>query len=81
MIVIADVVDWAAILEVIWVSLLAGIGVTMVYAVAIVGLTRAADLSRHGRVPEAVLLGALGAVALVVVVASVVFGIVAMTSK
>ncbi len=40
---IASIVDTQALLEVIWVSLVAGIGVTAVYGVAIVGASRAVD--------------------------------------
>ena len=60
----------------IWVSLAAGIGVTAVYGLAIVGATRAIELGRAGRSGEAALFGALGVVAMAAVVAAVVLGIV-----
>jgi hypothetical protein len=74
-------VDWDALLQVVWVSLLTGIGVTAVFAVAIYGATRAVDLSRDGRVVEAWLFAAVAVAALVAVGAAVVLGIVAMTDK
>lgn len=74
-------VDWDALLQVVWVSLLTGIGVTAVFAVAIYGATRAVDLSRDGRAAEAGLFGAVSVVALLVVGGAVIFGIVAMTDK
>ena len=43
------VVDWGALLEVIWTSLLAGIGVTAAFALAILGATRAVDLRPRGQ--------------------------------
>ena len=45
---IASIVDTDALLEVIGVSIVAGIGLTAVYGVAIVGATRAVDLGRRG---------------------------------
>ena len=75
------VVDWEALLEVIWVSLLAGIGVVVLYALALLGATRAADFSREGRIAEAALFGVLCVAALVGVTASVVFAIIVMTQK
>jgi hypothetical protein len=78
---LAEIVDTHALLQVVWVSLLAGTGVTAFYALAILGATRAADYSRAGRTGEALLLGVLCVVALAVVAASVVFGIVVMTQK
>jgi hypothetical protein len=74
--VIASIVDTGDLLEVIWVSLAAGIGVTAVYGLAIFGGTRAVDLGRQGRSGEAALFGALGVVAVATVVAAVVLGIV-----
>jgi hypothetical protein len=74
--VIASIVDTGDLLEVIWVSLAAGIGVTAVYGLAIVGATRAIELGRVGRSGEAALFGALGVVAMAAVVAAVVLGIV-----
>ena len=74
-------VDWDAVLQVAWVSLVAGVGATSAYAIAIFGLTRAVDLSRSGRPAEAGLLAVAGLAALVVVAGAVVLGIVAMTDK
>lgn len=77
----AEIVDTHALLQVVWVSLLSGTGVTAFYALAILGATRAVDYSRAGRTGEAVLLGILCVISLAVVAASVVFGIVVMTQK
>ena len=74
-------VDWDALLQVVWVSVLAGIGVTSAFAMAIYGTTRAVDLSRNGRVAEAGLFALVAAAGLLAVAAAVVFGIVVMTDK
>jgi len=80
--VLADpVVDWAGVLEVVWSSLLAGVGVTAVFALGILGATRAMDLRRDGHAAAAGAYVALTAVAFAGVAAAVVFGIVVMTQK
>lgn len=78
---IATVVDTGDLLEVVWVSLVAGIGVTAAFGLAIVGSTRAMELGRAGRPGEAVLFGAMGAVAMVAVLCAIVYGIVVLTDK
>jgi hypothetical protein len=74
-------VDWDALLQVVWVSILTGIGATAVFAIAIYGAARAVDLGRDGRVAEAGMFAAVAIAALIAVGAAVVFGIVAMTDK
>jgi hypothetical protein len=77
--VIATVVDWDALLQVIWVSLVAGVGVTAAWGFALLGSTRALELGRAGRVGEAAIYGVVGLAGLVAVVAAIVFGIVILT--
>jgi hypothetical protein len=78
---IGSVVDGDALLEVVWVSLAAGIGVTAAFGAGILGATRFVDLSRSGRAGEAVVFGLLALLGFAVVAAAVVFGIVVMTDK
>ena len=62
-------------------SLIAGVGVTMVFAVAIWGAARFADLSRSERPVAAGGAAVLAAVALIVTLAAITLGIVVMTKK
>jgi hypothetical protein len=78
---IAEVVDWDGLLRVLWASSLAGVGVSVAFAVAILGTTRAVDRRRDGRTAEAGLFAVVGAVALAAVAAAIALGIVAMISK
>jgi hypothetical protein len=78
---VASIVDTSALLEMLWTGALAGVGVTGVFAVAIVGATRAVDLSRDRRPIEAVVFGLVGVLAMAVVGAAIVYGIVVMTQK
>ena len=76
---IATVVDWDAILQVIWVSLLSGVGVTAAWAFALLGWTRALEYGRDGRVGEAAIYGVVGVAGLAIVLGAVVFGILVLT--
>jgi hypothetical protein len=75
----ASIVDWDALLTVVWASVAAGIGVTAAYGLVILGTTRAVELSREGRVGEAILFGVVGGLAMVTVLAAIVFGIVVLS--
>ncbi|MBA3261860.1 MAG: hypothetical protein H0T69_05220 [Thermoleophilaceae bacterium] len=74
-------IDWDTLVTVIWASLLAGIGVTAAYGLAILGATRAADLGREGRVAEAGVYALIGVIGLGTVLAAIVFGIVVLSGK
>ncbi|MGH2976355.1 MAG: hypothetical protein ACRDLL_16050 [Solirubrobacterales bacterium] len=77
----ATVVDWSAVLKTVVASFIAGVGVTLVFSVAIFGAARFADLNRDERRVVAVAYAALAIAALVAVAAAVAFGIIVMASK
>jgi hypothetical protein len=78
--VIATVVDWAALRDVVVASLAAGVGIMIAFSLAIMGLTRFADLRRDGK-GEAWAYAALAVAGLAVSATAVVYGIILMTSK
>ena len=78
---LATVVDTKALLKTVAASLVAGVGVTAMYAVAIFGATRFAELRRDERVAAAAAAGFLAVIALVTCVAAIALGIVIMTQK
>jgi cation transporter-like permease len=77
----AVVVETKELLETVVASVIAGVGITVIFSVAIWGVARFADLSRDERPFAAGAAAALAGLALVVTLASVVFGIVVMSSK
>jgi len=79
--VIATIVDWAALRDVVLASLAAGVGVTVAFSTAIFGLTRFADLRRDDRVGAAWAYAGVAIVGLAVSGTAVVFGIILMVSK
>ncbi len=78
---VATIVETKELVETVIASLVAGVGVTAVFSLAIWGGARFVDLSRSGRPLAAGTAAALGVAALVTTFAAVVVGIVAMTSK
>jgi len=78
---IGAIVDVGDLLQVVWVSLAAGLGVTAAFAVAVVGGTRAIELGRDGRAAEAAIFAIAGVVALAAVAAAIVFGIVVLVNS
>jgi hypothetical protein len=79
--VIATIVDWEALLQVVVASLVAGIGATVAFSLAILGATRFADMRRDERVAAAWGYGALAFAGLAATLAAVLFGIYVMTAK
>jgi cation transporter-like permease len=77
----AVVVETKELMQTVVASLVAGIGITVVFSVAIWGVARFADLSRNERPLAAGAAAALAGLALLVTAAAVAFGIVVMTSK
>lgn len=77
----AVVVETKELLETVVASLVAGVGVTVVFSVAIWGVARFADLSRNERPLAAGAVATLAGLAVLVTLAAVVFGIVVMSSK
>jgi hypothetical protein len=78
---VATLVQTGDLVKTVIASLVAGVGVTFVFSVAIWGGARFADLSRGGRPVAAWAAAALGVLALASTLAAVVIGIVVMMSK
>jgi hypothetical protein len=79
--VVATIVETKDLLETVAASLVAGIGVTAAFSIAIFGIARSADMVRDERPVLATAAGALAALAGLVVVGAIAFGIVVMTQK
>ena len=78
---IATVVDWNALLDVVIASVLAGVGVTLAFSLAIYGSARFADRRAEQRMPAAMAFGVIGALGYAACLAALVGGILVMTSK
>jgi hypothetical protein len=79
--VLAALVDTKALWQTVVVSAVAGIGITVAFAIMVFGVTRSADMVRQERPVLATAAGGLAALGLLVVVGSIVLGIVVMAAK
>lgn len=78
---VATIVETKELVETVIASVIAGVGVTAVFSVAIWGGARFVDFSRDGRPVAAAAAVAVSVLALGATLAAVAFGIVVMTSK
>jgi hypothetical protein len=74
-------VELGTLLQVVWASLVAGIGFTTVFSVVIFASARAGEANRAGRSSAALAFGALAAVALLAFAVGIVLGVSVMLSK
>ena len=77
----ATIVDGGALLEVVWVSVLAGVGLTLVFSLTIAGAARASHQRRDGRVGRAFAWTAVAAFGALVCIAAVVAAVTVMLHK
>jgi site-specific recombinase len=81
-VIVATVVDWKALLDVVLAALVGAVGVTIAFSLAIYGATRLADMRREEhRTVETVGFTVLAGVGLAVTAGAVVLGLVVMLSK
>ena len=78
---LATIVDTKALAQSVGAALVAGVGVTLVFAIALFGATRAADSGRDGRAGTAAAYLVLAAVGALAFTAMIVIGIIVMTQK
>jgi hypothetical protein len=78
---LATIVDTEALWQTVVGAAVAGLGTTLVFSLAILGLARLAEANRQGRTVEASLFAALAAFGLLATAAVVVFAVIVMTSK
>jgi len=75
------VVDFHALGQVIWVSLVAGVGACVLFSLVIWGADKAGDARRSGQEGQAVAYGVLAVTAMVVFSVAVIFGVIVMLNK
>ena len=78
---VATMVETQELLEAVAASVIAGVGVTIVFSIAVYGATRFVDLSRDDRPLAAGAAAAVAGLALLATLAAVVVGLIVMTDK
>jgi hypothetical protein len=79
--VLATVVDTKALWQTVVAAVVAGVGTTIVFSIAILGATRFAEASRDRRPGEAAIFAALGILAMLATIGAIVVGVIVMTTK
>jgi hypothetical protein len=79
--VLAEVVETKELVQTVVYAFAAGVGVTVIFSVAIWGVGRFVDLNQEERSVAAVAAAGVAALALLAVVAAVVIGVIVMTGK
>jgi hypothetical protein len=78
---VGAIVDTTALWQTVVVALAAGVGITLVFSIAILGIVRVVELGRDGRTGAATAFGTLAALALAACLGAVVLGVIVMTQK
>ncbi|MTD42872.1 hypothetical protein GKE82_00770 [Conexibacter sp. W3-3-2] len=78
---LAKIVDVETLWQTIWSATLTGVGVSVVFALTVVGFTRWTDLRRDGRTAPALAYGLLALAGVAGTAGSIVYAIVLITSK
>jgi hypothetical protein len=79
--VLGTIVDTKALWETVVAAFAAGVGVTTIFSIAILGFVRSAEATRSGRSAEAAVFGLIAAVGLIAMAAAVVLAVIVMTTK
>jgi hypothetical protein len=78
---LATIIDTEALWQTIWTGALAGVGVSVVFALTILGVTRSSDMRRADRPATATLYGLVALLAVAAFFAIIVYGVTIITTK
>ena len=77
----AEIINWNAAWQAVWTAAVAGVGVTVVFSLAVLGATRTADMRRDQRPGQAAVYGTIALVAVAATLGAVVYAITLITTK
>jgi hypothetical protein len=78
---LATIVDTSALWQTIVAAFVAGVGTTLVFSLAILGVARFAEANRQGRSVHSAVFAALALLGLLATAAAIVFGVIVMSTK
>lgn len=78
---LATIVDTDALLQTVAAAFVAGVGTTLIFSLAILGIARWSEATRSGRSGEAALFAGLAILCLVGTAAAAVVGVIVMSTK
>lgn len=79
--IVAKIIDPHAAWQAVWTAAVAGVGVTIVFSLAVLGATRSMDLRRDDRAGQAALFAGIALVGFAATIAAVVYAITLITTK
>jgi hypothetical protein len=80
-VIVAKIIDTSAAWQAVWTAAVSGVGVTIVFSLAVLGATRSTDMRRDDRPGQAAMYVALALVALAATLGAVVYAITLITTK
>jgi hypothetical protein len=80
-VIVAKIIDTSAAWQAVWTAAVSGVGVTIVFSLAVLGATRSTDMRRDDRPGQAAMYVALALVALAATLGAVVYAIALITTK
>jgi hypothetical protein len=78
---LATIVDTSALWQTIVAAFVAGVGTTLVFSLAILGVARFAEANRQGRSVQSAVFAGLAVLGLLATAAAIVFGVIVMTTN
>jgi hypothetical protein len=78
---LATIVDTSALWQTIVAAFVAGVGTTLVFSLAILGVARFAEANRQGRSVQSAVFAGLAVLGLLATAAAIVFGVIVMTTR
>jgi hypothetical protein len=80
-VIVAKIIDTSAAWQAVWTAAVSGVGITIVFSLAVLGATRSTDMRRDDRPGQAAMYVALALVALAATLGAVVYAIALITTK
>jgi hypothetical protein len=79
--IVAKIIDTQAAWQAVWTAAVAGVGVTIVFSLAVLGATRSTDMRRNDHPAQAGLFALLALLGLAATIGAVVYAITLITTK
>ena len=79
--IVGEIINWNAAWQAVWTAAVAGVGVTIVYSLAVYGATRTADMRRDQRPGQATVYGIVAFAGVAATLGAVVYAITLITTK
>jgi hypothetical protein len=80
-VIVAKIIDGHAAWQAVWTAAVSGVGITIVFSLAVLGATRSTDMRRDDRRGQAAMYGVLALLGLAATLGAVVYAITLITTK